>query len=176
MTGHRDESFEAFVDAYGSRLLRSALLQVGDRRDAEDLVQVALEKTYRHWDRVRQAESPQAYVRQILTNSATNEWRRRRRSARVPLTAVSENSLHLVSADDQGHMVDLRDTLLRALAELPAGQRAVLILRYFWDLTEAETAEALGCSAGTVKSRASRALARMRRFPNLVKPTVRSST
>lgn len=161
--------------AAGTHLLRSAVLLVGDRRDADDIVQIALERTYRSWSRVRRADNPEAYVQRILVNSATDAWRRNRRHAHTPLSAMSSESRHLAAVTDEAGAVDLRDMLLRGLAELSAEQRTVVVLRYFWDLSEAETAATLGCSTGTVKSRASRALSRMRTSPNFTHLTRRSS-
>jgi RNA polymerase sigma-70 factor (sigma-E family) len=152
-----DHAFEDFVVARGSALLRTAtLLCAGSRHDAEDVVQTALEKAYRHWGQVD--GDPEPYVRRILVNiiiSRARHWKvlREVHMSQPPELAVS-------SADDG---VVLRHVLIRELHRLPPRQRAVLVLRYWEDLSEAETAALLGCSAGTVKSQASKALARLRK-------------
>jgi RNA polymerase sigma-70 factor (sigma-E family) len=152
----RDErAFEDFVARAGDRLLRSAVLLVGDRGTAEDLVQGALERTYRHWPRVSSGQ-PEAYVRRALVNAAASRWRRRG-VREVPLDATHEVTV----ADDRDRLA-LRDGLIRALLTLPARQRAVLVLRYFDDMSEADVAATLGCSVGSVKSQASRGLVRLR--------------
>jgi RNA polymerase sigma-70 factor (sigma-E family) len=154
-----DADFTAFVAACYRRLLRSAYLITGDLADAEDLLQTALERAYRRWSSVRRAEVPEAYVRRIVVTSAIDAARRRR---------VSSSPL------DEAHLPGQRDSAVEdtagrlALAalvrQLPIGQRAVLVLRYFDDLTEADTARVLGCTVGTVKSQHARALARLRQL------------
>ena len=154
----RGPDFDEFVAARGRALLRTAnLLAGGSWADAEDIVQTALEKAMRHWRRVAGSGDPEAYVRRIVVNLVINRsrrWRVLRETyvARPPDTPVR-------SATDA---IDDREILLAELDRLPARQRAVLVLRYWEDLSEAETARVLGCSAGTVKSQASRGLARIR--------------
>lgn len=150
-----DEDFTAFVAGSSHRLLRTAFLLTGDRGAAEDLLQVALERAYRRWPRVRGMASPEAYVRRALINAATDRWRHRH--------GVIEEALDLdrLVADDTD-VVAARDEVFRAVRLLPVGQRAVLVLRYFDDLTEVETADVLGCTVGTVKSQHARAIARLR--------------
>lgn len=151
-----DESdFEAFVEASGHRLLRTAYLLVGDMHAAEDLLQTALERTARRWTRI--SGVPEAYARTTIANLATDRWRRRR--ARPPEVFIDPPDA--MGADFTTDVV-VRDALIRALNQLTRRQRAVLVLRYFDDLTEPETAAALGISVGTVKSSASRALGRLR--------------
>jgi RNA polymerase sigma-70 factor (sigma-E family) len=155
----REAAFEAFVLGRQAALFRLAFLLSGDRHHAEDLVQGTLERTYQHWRRVATAGNPEAYVRRILVNTAT-DWRRARRH-------VVEQSLDsapgLPSQRDGGtDLVETHDVVVRALRGLPVKMRAVLVLRYFEDLSEAETALVLDCSVGTVKSQASRGLARLR--------------
>jgi RNA polymerase sigma-70 factor (sigma-E family) len=151
-------SFEDFVHARSSPLLRTALLLTGQNKaEAEDLLQLALERAYRHWPRICRSE-PERYVRKILANASADRWRRLARRAEQPLPAAEHGPL----VPDHTAQVADRDYLLRALAALPPRQRAVLVLRYFNDLSEAETAQMLGCSLGTVKSHAARALARLR--------------
>jgi len=150
------EDFQAFVERQWAPLMRTAYLLTGDRGHAEDLVQAALEKTHRRWDRVARMESPAAYVRRTMVNTAVS-WRRRRRVSEVPL--LPGDGPH---ADDPYGRIDQRQQVLAVLRELPPKMRAVLVLRYFEDLSEADTADALGCSIGTVKSQTSRGLERLR--------------
>jgi len=152
-------SFEEFVDARSASLLRTALLLSGQNRaEAEDLLQIALERAYRHWPRICRSGEPERYVRGILAHASADRWRRLARRSERPLPATGEG----LAAPDHAAAVADRDYLLRALAALPPRQRAVLVLRYFDDLSEAETAQLLGCSLGTVKSQAARGLARLR--------------
>ena len=154
-----EASFEDFVCARSSSLLRTALLLTGQNRaDAEDLLQVALERAYRHWPKLCREDEPERYVRRILANASADRWRRlaRRPEQRMP-AACREPAV----PDGTAEIVD-RQYLLWALAALPPRQRAVLVLRYFDDMSEGETAQILGCSLGTVKSQAARALARLR--------------
>jgi RNA polymerase sigma-70 factor (sigma-E family) len=154
-----DLSFEDFVRARSGSLLRTALLLTGQNRaEAEDLLQVALERAYRHWSRICRSEEPERYVRRILANASTDRWRRVTRRPELPLPTTD---IGPVAADHSAVIAD-RDYLLRALAALPPGQRTVLVLRYFDDLSEAEIALVLGSTAGTVKSQAARGLARLR--------------
>jgi RNA polymerase sigma-70 factor (sigma-E family) len=150
-----DESFRVFVRAHWEPLVRTAFLLTGDRGYAEDLVQAALEKTHRKWERVSVMESPVAYVRRAMVNTAIS-WRRRRRFSEVPLLGVDG------AGSDPYGPVDQRQQILAALRRLPPRMRAVLVLRYFEDLAEADIAHALGCSTGSVKSQASRGLDRLR--------------
>ena len=142
--------FEQFVVARRDALLRTAYLLTGDHHDAEDLVQSALIKVVPKWARIN--DRPEPYVRQVLARESVNRWRRRR-WREVTTDAVPE-SMHHDSTD--------RIALLEDLRKLSPRQRAVLVLRYFDDLTEADTAAALGISVGTVKSHARGALARLR--------------
>jgi RNA polymerase sigma-70 factor (sigma-E family) len=152
-------SFEDFVHARAGALLRTALLLAGQNRaDAEDLLQLALERAYRHWPRVCRSGEPERYVRGILANASADRWRRLARRPEGPVPA----SFSGPAVADHAAAVADRDYLLRALAGLPPGQRAVLVLRYFDDLSEAQAAQMLGCSVGTVKSQAAQALAKLR--------------
>lgn len=148
MTGYAD--FEEFVVARRDALLRTAYLLTGDHHDAEDLVQSALIKVVPKWTRIK--ESPERYVRKVLARESVNRWRGRR--WREVTTEVVPETVHHDSTD--------RIALLEDLRGLAPRQRAVLVLRYFDDLTEAETASALGISVGTVKSHARDALTRLR--------------
>lgn len=147
------DGFEQFVASRRAALLRSAYLLTGDLHDADDLVQVTLVKAVGVWDRI--ADRPEPYVRRILAREVTNRWRRRR------WREVPTADLPAGRAPD-GRDLDDADLLERALATLSPRQRAVVVLRYYDDLTERETADALGISAGTVKSHARDALARLR--------------
>ncbi|APU13484.1 MULTISPECIES: SigE family RNA polymerase sigma factor [Actinoalloteichus] len=154
-----EAEFEDFVRSRSTALLRTAyLLCGGDRGAAEDLLQDVLERMFVRWSRV--TGSPEAYARAALANTAANRWRRlSRRVAEVPLSERADEDEH-AGADET---VSDRDAVLQALRELPPRMRAVIVLRYFEDLTEAETARALGCAVGTVKSQTSLGLTRLRR-------------
>jgi RNA polymerase sigma-70 factor (sigma-E family) len=156
----RDEAFGLFVAARSRHLLQTAYLLTGDRHRAEDLLQTALTRAYLRWDRIS-SDDPEGYVRRILANAQIDWWRRR--SSREEPTA----SLPETAEADRSAEVEVRDAVLTALAELPRRQRAVVVLRYFEDLSEAEIAQTLGCSPGTVKSAASRAMAKLRDDPGI---------
>jgi RNA polymerase sigma-70 factor (sigma-E family) len=161
--------FEDFVRARSAALFRAALLLTGqDRAEAEDLLQGALERAYRHWARICRQGDPERYVRRILANASTDRWRK---LGRRPEYVLPGDGVTAAADDHAGDVAD-RDFLLRALAGLAPRQRAVLVLRYYCDLPEAEVADALGCSVGTVKSQASRALTRLREISGPV-PAVR---
>ena len=149
--------FDQFVATHVDDLLRTAYLIVWDEAEAEDLVQECLLKVAHRWPRIRRMEQPRAYARRILVNLAVDGARGRARRRRE----LEPEAASLIAVDPLPAL-DTRAELLQALGELPARQRAVLVLRYFNDLTEAEVAEVLGCSPGTVKSSASRGLARLR--------------
>jgi RNA polymerase sigma-70 factor (sigma-E family) len=153
-----DEEFRAYVAARSPALLRTAYLLTGDRHDAEDLLQTALAKTYLAWGRIRERGALDGYVRRTMVNTNTSWWRRRRHLTEHP---VAEPPERVDSADHAGATV-LAEVLWQALAKLPKRQRAALVLRFYEDLSEAETAVALGVSVGTVKSTTSRGLARLR--------------
>jgi RNA polymerase sigma-70 factor (sigma-E family) len=154
----RDDDFVAFVDARSAALLRSArLLTAGDQHAAEDLVQVALEKAYVAWPRIQRKGAEEAYVRSIMTRAAIDRSRKRARRGEVVTEEVPEVAMVPTGPED-------RDEVFAMLARLAPQQRAVIVLRYYEDLSEAQIASALGISAGAVKSYASRALAAMRRF------------
>ncbi len=146
---------EEFLADRGSALLGTAVLLAGSREAGEDLLQVALERMLRRWQRIDR--DPEGYLRRTLYHLAVDRWRWRSRHPELGLTGD-----HLLTGRDPAAAVDLRDALLRALARLPARQRAVLVLRYFEQQSEAEIAAALGCSAGAVKSSAARGLRRLR--------------
>ncbi len=147
------EDFEQFMAAALPGLLRFGHVLTGDAHRAEELVQSALVKTYQRWARLDH-DQPHAYVRRAMVNTYTSWWRRARREAAWPAD-------YDLPATEAAPYAD-RDLAMRALALLPPRQRAVLVLRYYEDLSEADIAAALGCTAGTVKSQASRALRTLR--------------
>ncbi|WP_353507849.1 SigE family RNA polymerase sigma factor [Intrasporangium sp.] len=156
----RTADFTDYVKAREQALARLAYLLTGDRDAAEDLLQNALAKCYRNWERVRGVEQPDAYVRRILINERNSRWRRIVRRA----DSASSHVLEVHDPPAPPAAVDAAESLdlWRHVQALPRQQRAVLVLRYYEDLTEAQTAQILGCSLGTVKSHTSRALAAMR--------------
>lgn len=149
-----DDDFTEFVTRWSPALLRVAFLLTSDRGEAEDLLQTALLKTSRHWGRLADREAAYAYVRRVLVTTHTS-WRRRRRVHEVLIDHLPERHDREPTAIDAGRA-------LRALEDLPPRMRAVVVLRWYEGLTEAETAVALGCSLGSVKSQASRGMARLR--------------
>jgi RNA polymerase sigma-70 factor (sigma-E family) len=150
-----EAAFEAFVAARSDDLLRVGFLLSADRGHAEDLLQTALLKAYRHWGRIS-GEDPYPYVRKVLVTSAAS-WRRRRTTQEIVSLPA-----HDVPEPDQSDALAERDVMAAALATLPPRMRVVLVLRYGEDLGEAATATALGCSVNTVKSQTTRGLARLR--------------
>jgi RNA polymerase sigma-70 factor (sigma-E family) len=153
------ERFDAFVAARGDALWRTAWLLTGDRYTAEDLVQTALAKAWPKWPGIGEESRFEAYVRRTLFTTYVGWWRRKWNGER-PTEHPPERPAHMTDIEG-GH------DLLRALAALPRMQRAVVVCRWFDDLTEAQTAERLGISTGTVKSHSSRALAALRVSPHL---------
>lgn len=150
----RFEGLDALVAERGSALLATAVLLTGSRVAGEDLVQAALERLMRNWHRVH--GDKEGYLRRTLYHLAVDRWRLRQRRPEV-----------LADVDPPGQpdgtdALHLRQALVQALGLLPPRQRAVLVLRYWEQLSEAEAAEVLGCSVGTVKSTASRGLTRLR--------------
>lgn len=152
----RDEEFSAFVRDRRYELLRSAcLLTAGDTHLAEDLVQTALARLYLAWPRVRRDGSMTAYTWRIIVNAHVDEkrrprWRRERSVADPPDTP---DDLPEIAGGDE---------VRNALAKLPAGMRAAVVLRYWADFSVADTARTLGCSEGTVKSQTAKGIARLR--------------
>jgi RNA polymerase sigma-70 factor (sigma-E family) len=155
----RDAQFTEFVVAQRARLLRAArLLAVGDEALAEDLVQTTLTKVYVAWPRVRRADDPVRYAHRMLTNAFIDETRRAHRGRERFESPPDDSRTAVPAPADPG----LRDAVLAALAGLAPQQRAVVVLRHWLDLDVQATAQALGCSTGTVKSTNSRALAHLR--------------
>jgi len=148
--------FDAFVVARSRALLKAAWLLTGDWQLAEDLLQTALAKSFLAWRRIG-AGREEAYVRRVLVTTYATWWRRAWRRE-TPTAELPERA----DSTDASGTVDLRGIVLAALQDLPRRQRATVVLRYYCDLSEAETAEALDCSVGTVKSQAAKALARLR--------------
>lgn len=151
------DAFSEFVAARYGALARSAYLMTGDRELAEDLVQTALAATYRSWPRLKVAETAESYTRTTMMR-LMGRWSRRRWRNEIPTAAPQPASGASAYSVDVAAFIDVRTML----AALPWTQRAVLVLRFFDDLSERETAAVLGCSEGTVKSRTSRALATLR--------------
>jgi len=152
------DGFTDFVSGHQRRLQRTAFLLTGDWQVAEDLVQTALAKAWGHWSGITRADRPEVYVRRVIVTTYIS-WRRRR---------WWRNELAVAEIPDQQHRADLQadaaNRLLarKLLAALPTRQRAVLVLRFFDDLTETEVAAMMGCTVGTVKSQTAKALAKLR--------------
>jgi len=162
----RDAEFTAYLSARQPALLRTAYLLTGDRHQAEDVLQTSLAKLYLAWDRVRERDSVDAYVRRIMVNENNSLWRRGWKRREHATDEVPEGSPVLDTYDDGRN-----DQLWALVQTLPRKARAVLVLRYYEEMTEAETADALGISVGTVKSQTSRALAALRaRTPATMNP------
>ncbi|MCL7423506.1 SigE family RNA polymerase sigma factor [Streptomyces sp. YS415] len=162
----RDEEFRSFVTGRWPRLMRTAFLLTGEQHAAEDLVQSTLEQVYVAWRRVGSADEPDAYVRRVMINSHARKHRRRLKEFLAPkddsglVREVPDTGDRIAQADD-------RNALLTALAQLPPRQREAVVLRYWEDLTETQTAQAMGCSVGAVKSNAAKGIAKLRAIPGL---------
>jgi len=154
-----DDDFDEFVSGTWARLYRMAyLLAAEDRTTAEDLVQTAMEKAYARWPKVRRMDHPEAYVRKIMVNTAISRWRRPGRGRESLHSTVPELPFPSGDAEAVDHAL-----VWPLVCALPDRQRAVVVLRYYEDLTATETAEVLGCSVGTVKSQAHDAMRALRR-------------
>ena len=164
----RDDEFREFISSRASPLHQSAYLLCGDWHLAHDLVQDTLVKAYKHWPRIRQVDSPDAYVRRILLNEVRGRWRRRERA--VPVARFPEG--REPAEPDAADEIARRAGLLQALLALPLRQRATVVLRYLEGLSERETAEVLGCTEGTVKSQSARALVTLRSFLDRTESTL----
>ena len=156
MDHEAEDAFRALVVSRGDALARTAYLLTGDWSRGEDLVQSALAITWSHWRTLRAPEAAEAYTRRCMARLASAWWRRKWR-AEVPTETLPERI-----GPSPYDAVDVADSVTRALATLTPRQRAMVVMRYFDDLSEAETAAAFGCAVGTVKSTTSAALARLR--------------
>ncbi len=157
VTQQRDADFTHFVEVEYDRLARAAVLLAGSRTAGEDLLQEGLVRTYLHWDQVR-AGGAAAYTRTVLVNLQTDQWRRRH----LEPVLGDEGDQHPSKAADRARgVVEDRDEILRGLRLLTPRERAMIVLRYYYDLTERQVADELGVSLGTVKSTCSRARARL---------------
>jgi RNA polymerase sigma-70 factor (sigma-E family) len=153
------DALELFLAERGTQLMRTAVLLAGGRQDGEDLMQAALERLIRQGRRI--IGNPEGYLRRTLYNLAADRWRREETWRRkLPVIGAG----HRTTEADLTAAVDLRDALIRALHLLPPQQRAAVVLRHWEQLSEAEAAEVLGCSEGTVKAATSRGLRKMREF------------
>ena len=150
-------SFETFVRESSPALARLAFLLTGDRQLGEDLVQTALSKVLPHWSRIVAGGDPGPYVRTVMVRTAIG-WRRRRWNGEKPANTLPEPT----AASDFSAALDTRERLRAVLSTLPIRQRAVVVLRFYEDRSETEVAQLLGCSVGTVKSQAAKALSKLR--------------
>ena len=168
----QEREFAEFFTAAWPRLFRTAVAVAGERGAAEDALQTAFAKAYAAWSRVSRAERPEAYVRRMVVNeilgSRRHGWRRRER----PYELVEPPD---AAPSPESGVVE-RDAVWTAVRSLPVRQRAVIVLRYYEDLSEQEIADVLGCSRGTVKSQASSALATLRRSGAVAAPTTDHET
>ncbi|MCO1596481.1 SigE family RNA polymerase sigma factor [Micromonospora sp. RHAY321] len=152
-------TYEEFADTRLAPLLRYAVMLTGDPHQAQDLVQETMVRVQLNWRRVARADSPERYVRRMLTNQYV-DWRRGSWMRRVLLRGEADEAV-AAPADHAQSAVD-RDQIWSWLSRLPRRQRATLVLRYYEDLPDAEIADILGCAVGTVRSSISRALATLR--------------
>jgi RNA polymerase sigma-70 factor (sigma-E family) len=156
VSNQRDDEFTDFVADHGARLLRTACLVTGDPHLGEDLVQTALAKAFGSWAKVRRADHPFAYVRRLMINTHLSWLRRLTNTERVLETFPDSGSGDLQTAHADG------DELRRALLTLSPRVRTAVVLRYFDDLSEADTAAVMGCSRSTVNNHVTRGLAALR--------------
>ncbi len=164
-TAARDAEFTAYLHARQPQLLRTAYLLTGDKHQAEDVLQTSLAKLYLAWDKVRDRDSVDAYVRRIMVNENNSLWRRGWKKREFATEVLPDREFR--DEYDEG----LSGAMWDIVQTLPKKARAVVVLRYYEQLTEAETADLLGISVGTVKSQCSRALAALReRVPADLKP------
>ena len=162
------DGFRDFVVARWRPLLRVAWSLTGDWALAEDLLQTALAKVWPRWGAIRRTDDPDVYVRRVLVTTYATWWRRKWRGELPTADPAESGGGRLGPAGaDPAEEVALQQTLRRALAALPRRQRAVVVLRYVEDLPEVDVAVILGCSVGTVKSQAHKALAKLRGSPHL---------
>lgn len=156
------DGFRDFVVARTPALVRSAWLLTGNEATAQDLVQAALIKVWSRWSRLTNQEAPEPYVRRVILSTFLT-WNRRRWQGEIPVANLPDSAGNRDPLED----ADMRASVALALRALPPRQRALVVLRFFDDLSEAQCADAMGCSIGTVKSQTSKALARLRKSPQL---------
>jgi len=162
--------FVMLVRTRSDALVRTARLLTGNWDTAEDLVQVALLRTWQRWDHLSDPAAAEAYARQVMVRLSATWWRRRWHGE-VPTEFMPDTGDHV----DVAHAIGLRTDLALALARLPRRQRAAVVLRFYEDLSEQQTAAVLGCSVGTVKSNAARGLAKLRQLSSSRLPPVDSA-
>lgn len=169
--GARDgTAFTEFMTARSASLFRTAYLIVGDHQLAQDLLQESLVKTYLAWPRLRDVGKAEAYTRRTIVTTAIS-WRRRRSFHERPTAHLPEPE-----APDPGDAVTSHTSMMTQLRALPPRQRAAVVLRYYEDLSEAQTAEVMGCSVGAVKSQTHAGLARLRERMGIALPTTTAAT
>jgi len=156
------DGFAEFVAGHARELLRAGWLLTGDWALAEDLVQTALAATWPRWSQLVRADRPDLYVRRVMVTTFLR-WRRRRWNGEISTGRLPDRP----DRSDALAQVDVRTSVAHALAVLPPRQRVAVVLRYFADLSEAETARVMGCSVGAVKSHAAKAFSRLRDVPGL---------
>lgn len=154
MDAKADEEFSEFMQGRWAQLVRLGYGLTGDLQLAEDLAQTAFARAYASWSRVRKADDPDAYVRRIVVNANRDRFRKTRVSE-----LLTDSMPNLAASADRR---DDRAVLIEALLQLSYGQRAAVVLRYWLDMSETQTAAVLGCSVGNVKSQAARGLAKLR--------------
>jgi RNA polymerase sigma-70 factor (sigma-E family) len=156
MDGAAEADFDEFMHGRWPQLVRLGYGLTGDEGLAEDLAQTALARAYASWPRIRRGGDPDAYVRQVMLNSNRSRFRRRRVAEQLTGTLPERPAEEAAGGHDD------RVALIAALMSLPAGQRSMVVLRFWLDMTQTEVAAAMGCSVGNVKSQTSRALAKLR--------------
>jgi RNA polymerase sigma-70 factor (sigma-E family) len=161
MDAEPDTEFREFMHARWTAMVRLAYALTGDQGHAEDVAQTAFARAYASWPRIARTRNPEAYIRQIVVNVNRNRFRKHRVAERLTESPPEPLAADLTVASDE------RAVLIAALQRLGPRQRAVIMLRYWLDLTEVEAADALNISVGTVKSQAARALASLRRSAEL---------
>lgn len=152
-----DVEYADFVRARGTALLRTAHLLASNPSHAEDLLQISLTKTYLAWTRLRDPALAEAYTRRVMANASMSWWRQKKNRLEQPTETLPERGV-----DHQAETIAERDAIVSALRQLPRQQRAVIVLRFYEDQSEAQIADALGISTGSVKSHAARGVARLR--------------
>jgi RNA polymerase sigma-70 factor (sigma-E family) len=157
VTAEHEAQIRAFVAAQRTSLFRTAFLLVSDHHEAEELLQETLVRVVAAWSRIQRRDAPEVYARRAMVNLATNRWRRQ-----ATANAYLHRQQRREPAHDPAREVVDRDALWTVLRTLPVRMRAVLVLRYFEDQSERQTADILGCSVGTVKGQTSKALSRLR--------------